>query len=177
MEKKFITWPQTNALIWPTMYLGLMDGQVGSKMFRLILWGDRWADGRCELQANFNQVDENESTGKISLGLSVIVRVTLRDGAFHEVYVPIFCPTTALSLMNLEGYRIRADRELQRESCGFWKGQKGGNNWCAEKGSSTLWQCSGKLCLWQRIPCEGYETEDCTCTKTGSGFYPLLIFC
>ncbi len=33
-------------------------------------------------------MDENESTGKISLGLSVIVRVTLRDGAFHEVLSP-----------------------------------------------------------------------------------------
>lgn len=29
-------------------------------------------------------VDENASTGKISLGLSTIVRVTLRDGTFHE---------------------------------------------------------------------------------------------
>ena len=31
------------------------------------------------------QVDESQSTGKVSLGLSVIVRVTLRDGTFHEV--------------------------------------------------------------------------------------------
>ena len=31
------------------------------------------------------QVDEHQSSGKISLGLSVIVRVTLRDGSFHEV--------------------------------------------------------------------------------------------
>jgi DNA repair and recombination protein RAD52 len=29
-------------------------------------------------------VDENPSNGKISLGLSTIVRVTLRDGSFHE---------------------------------------------------------------------------------------------
>ncbi|KAF7719130.1 Uncharacterized protein PECH_001759 [Penicillium ucsense] len=29
-------------------------------------------------------VDENENTGKVSLGLSVIVRVTLKDGSFHE---------------------------------------------------------------------------------------------
>ena len=31
------------------------------------------------------QVDENQSTGKVSLGLSVVVRVTLRDGTYHEV--------------------------------------------------------------------------------------------
>ncbi|KAJ5875622.1 DNA repair and recombination protein radC [Penicillium subrubescens] len=29
-------------------------------------------------------VDENETTGKVNLGLSVIVRVTLKDGSFHE---------------------------------------------------------------------------------------------
>lgn len=34
-----------------------------------------------------NQVDESQSTGKVSLGLSVIVRVTLRDGTFHEVLI------------------------------------------------------------------------------------------
>ena len=32
------------------------------------------------------QVDEAAGTGKINLGLSVIVRVTLRDGTFHEVH-------------------------------------------------------------------------------------------
>lgn len=30
-------------------------------------------------------MDESQSSGKVSLGLSVIVRVTLRDGTFHEV--------------------------------------------------------------------------------------------
>lgn len=34
---------------------------------------------------NMSQVDEHQSSGKISLGLSVIVRVTLRDGTYHEV--------------------------------------------------------------------------------------------
>lgn len=29
-------------------------------------------------------MDENQHTGAVSLGLSVIVRVTLRDGTFHE---------------------------------------------------------------------------------------------
>lgn len=31
------------------------------------------------------QADENENTGKMTLGLSVIMRVTLKDGTFHEV--------------------------------------------------------------------------------------------
>ena len=31
------------------------------------------------------QIEENQNTGRINLGLSVIVRVTLRDGTFHEV--------------------------------------------------------------------------------------------
>lgn len=35
-----------------------------------------------ECQVDF--VDENPQTLKVSLGLSVIVRVTLRDGTFHE---------------------------------------------------------------------------------------------
>lgn len=41
-----------------------------------------WSSSIRELQVDF--VDENPTTGKISLGLSVIVRVTLRDGTFHE---------------------------------------------------------------------------------------------
>ena len=31
------------------------------------------------------QCDENSDNGKITLGLSTIVRVTLKDGTFHEV--------------------------------------------------------------------------------------------
>lgn len=31
------------------------------------------------------QVDESPTSGKITLGLSIIVRVTLKDGTFHEV--------------------------------------------------------------------------------------------
>ena len=39
------------------------------------------------LEANTRtvQVEESQHTGKISLGLSVIVKVTLKDGTFHEV--------------------------------------------------------------------------------------------
>ncbi|KAL9640715.1 MAG: hypothetical protein Q9164_000110 [Protoblastenia rupestris] len=34
--------------------------------------------------AGGGKVDENQTTGKVCVGLSVIVRVTLRDGTFHE---------------------------------------------------------------------------------------------
>ncbi|KAI9829017.1 MAG: DNA repair protein rad52 [Thelocarpon impressellum] len=41
-----------------------------------------WSSGIQNVQIDF--VDENATTGKVSLGLSVIVRVTLKDGTFHE---------------------------------------------------------------------------------------------
>jgi DNA repair and recombination protein RAD52 len=41
-----------------------------------------WSSTIKEVQVDF--VDENPVTLKVSLGLSVIVRVTLRDGTFHE---------------------------------------------------------------------------------------------
>lgn len=41
-----------------------------------------WSSGIQNVQIDF--VDESQSSGKVSLGLSVIVRVTLRDGTFHE---------------------------------------------------------------------------------------------
>lgn len=41
-----------------------------------------WSSQIKEVQVDF--VEENPQTFKVSLGLSVIVRVTLRDGTFHE---------------------------------------------------------------------------------------------
>ncbi len=41
-----------------------------------------WSSGIQNIQIDF--VDESQQTGAVSLGLSVIVRVTLRDGTFHE---------------------------------------------------------------------------------------------
>ncbi|GAB1217609.1 hypothetical protein ATERTT37_006848 [Aspergillus terreus] len=41
-----------------------------------------WSSSIVNIQIDF--VDENPNTGKISLGLSVIVRVTLKDGTYHE---------------------------------------------------------------------------------------------
>lgn len=60
----------------------------------MVKWDPKRADRLCELglserrtnnRPDYCQVDENQTTGKVSLGLSVIVRVTLRDGTFHEV--------------------------------------------------------------------------------------------
>lgn len=41
-----------------------------------------WSSSIQNVQVDF--VDEHPTTGKISLGLSVIMRVTLRDGTYHE---------------------------------------------------------------------------------------------
>ncbi|CAL8582001.1 DNA repair protein rad52 [Xanthoria parietina] len=41
-----------------------------------------WSSCIKEIQLDF--VEESQTTGKVSLGLSVIVRVTLRDGTYHE---------------------------------------------------------------------------------------------
>ncbi|KAL9031019.1 MAG: hypothetical protein Q9196_000920 [Gyalolechia fulgens] len=41
-----------------------------------------WSSAIQQIQIDF--VDESQSTGKVSLGLSVIVRVSLRDGTYHE---------------------------------------------------------------------------------------------
>ncbi|KAL3468289.1 RAD52 DNA repair protein [Aspergillus heterothallicus] len=41
-----------------------------------------WSSSIQNIQIDF--VDESANTGKVSLGLSVIVRVTLKDGAYHE---------------------------------------------------------------------------------------------
>lgn len=41
-----------------------------------------WSSSIKETQVDF--VDDNPQSGKVSLGLSVIVRITLRDGTFHE---------------------------------------------------------------------------------------------
>jgi len=41
-----------------------------------------WSSSIRDIQVDF--VDENPQTGKVSLGLSVIMRVTVKDGAYHE---------------------------------------------------------------------------------------------
>ena len=35
---------------------------------------------------DWEQVDESRESGRVNLGLSVIMRVTLKDGTYHEVY-------------------------------------------------------------------------------------------
>lgn len=52
--------------------------QLANEVFGFNGWSSQIKD----LQVDF--VDENPTTGKVNLGLSVIVRVSLRDGTFHE---------------------------------------------------------------------------------------------
>ncbi|RDW57139.1 RAD52 DNA repair protein RADC [Aspergillus mulundensis] len=47
-----------------------------------VLGFNGWSSSIQNIQIDF--VDESPNTGKVSLGLSVIVRVTLKDGAYHE---------------------------------------------------------------------------------------------
>lgn len=69
-----------------------MDGQALFSRFRLtlcvLLSAKSCVSGKMGIEANMIdslQVEESQHTGKISLGLSVIVRVTLKDGTYHEV--------------------------------------------------------------------------------------------
>lgn len=43
-----------------------------------------WSSQIQNVQIDF--VDENQQSGRITLGLSIIMRVTLKDGTFHEVF-------------------------------------------------------------------------------------------
>ncbi|OAF59638.1 DNA repair protein [Pseudogymnoascus destructans] len=52
--------------------------QLANEVFGFNGWSSQIKD----LQVDF--LDENPTTGKVNLGLSVIVRVSLRDGTFHE---------------------------------------------------------------------------------------------
>ncbi|KAF2100716.1 RAD52 DNA repair protein, partial [Rhizodiscina lignyota] len=74
-------------------YISTRPGAGGSKVHYLaaekvinlaneVFGFNGWSSSIQNVQIDF--VDESQSTGKISLGLSTIVRVTLKDGAFHE---------------------------------------------------------------------------------------------
>lgn len=63
-----------------------MAGPVLFRTFRLILYVFLHEDKVNEAKIHISQVEESQHTGKISLGLSVIVRVTLKDGTYHEVF-------------------------------------------------------------------------------------------
>lgn len=40
-----------------------------------------------------NQIDENQNSGRVTMGLSVVMRVTLKDGTYHEViFISVFRP-------------------------------------------------------------------------------------
>ncbi|KAL8693681.1 MAG: hypothetical protein Q9218_001538 [Villophora microphyllina] len=61
-----------------------------------------WSSGIQQIQIDF--VEESQNTGKVSLGLSVIVRVTLRDGTYHEVRVVIRTSDAFAYLLEDLGY-------------------------------------------------------------------------
>lgn len=74
-------------------YISARPGASGSKVYYLaadkcitlaneVFGFNGWSSSVQNIQVDF--VDENAQNGRISLGLSVTLRVTLRDGAFHE---------------------------------------------------------------------------------------------
>lgn len=76
-------------------------------------------------EADFlTQVDELQN-GKVSLGLSIVVRITLKDGTYHEVNEAWFrgSPVTDRRV----GHWLRFHRERQRQSSILRKGKEGGS--------------------------------------------------
>lgn len=72
-----------------------------------------WSSSIQNIQIDF--VEESPNTGKISLGLSVIVRVTLKDGTYHEVGITVLeraCLDLDAKSRVVLGYRLRSHREL-----------------------------------------------------------------
>ncbi|KAI9371557.1 hypothetical protein BJX61DRAFT_19669 [Aspergillus egyptiacus] len=74
-------------------YISARPGAAGQKVHYLsadkcinlaneVFGFNGWSSSIQNIQIDF--VDESPNTGKVSLGLSVIVRVTLKDGAYHE---------------------------------------------------------------------------------------------
>ncbi|KAJ5143979.1 uncharacterized protein N7515_002766 [Penicillium bovifimosum] len=74
-------------------YISARPGAAGQKVHYLsadkcinlaneVFGFNGWSSSIQTIQIDF--VEESQNTGKISLGLSVIMRVTLRDGTFHE---------------------------------------------------------------------------------------------
>lgn len=74
-------------------YISSREGPSGKKVHYLaaekcislaneVFGFNGWSSSIRDIQVDF--VDENATSGKISLGLSVIVRVTLKDGTYHE---------------------------------------------------------------------------------------------
>ncbi|KAL3481600.1 hypothetical protein BJX99DRAFT_218597 [Aspergillus californicus] len=74
-------------------YISARPGAAGQKVHYLsadkcinlaneVFGFNGWSSSIQNVQIDF--VDESATTGKVNLGLSVIVRVTLKDGAYHE---------------------------------------------------------------------------------------------
>ncbi|KAF2794333.1 hypothetical protein K505DRAFT_28132 [Melanomma pulvis-pyrius CBS 109.77] len=59
-----------------------LEGQKAIALANDVFGFNGWSSSLHQVQIDF--VDENPQNGKISLGLSLIVRVTLKDGTYHE---------------------------------------------------------------------------------------------
>ena len=68
-------------------------------------------------------MDESRENGRVSLGLSVVVRVTLRDGVFHEVptrhQLPDSLRISDMDLSITQSQRLQLSRRLERDKMEF----------------------------------------------------------
>ena len=71
-------------------------------------------------------MDESPSTGKITLGLSVIVRVTLRDGTYHEVRLEIQATSVAVILTRIQDIGYGHIENCKGKAAAFEKAKKEG---------------------------------------------------
>ena len=102
------------------------------------------------------QVDETDQ-GRVSLGLSVTLRVTLRDGTYHEVYM---CGLQErCMLMGTKGYWLWPYRKLQRQSCSLRESEERRYYRCLKKNSKEFRQPSRKLHIRQRLRSQSHKTQ------------------
>ncbi len=99
---------------------------------------------------------EEDRQGKFNVGISAIVRVTLKDGCYHEVcalalkrrkqsrvltFVCLFVPSH-----HFTGHRLWLGQE-PRSRCGARKGQKRGGDGRTQTCVAAVRQCFGQLHL------------------------------
>jgi hypothetical protein len=99
---------------------GYRSRKRGFRVQRLVELSGTGPDRLCALQrsarpgtnADSRQVDEHQN-GKVSLGLSIVVRITLKDGTYHEVIQP----SNRFSIgLIIPGHRLWLNREWKRQS-------------------------------------------------------------
>ena len=97
-------------------------------------------------------MDENRESGRVSLGLSVVVRVTLRDGVFHEVPThhelanSLRISDTVLSIM--QSQKLLLSRRFSSDKWNLLNVvQERRNHRCTEAGVTKFWQRAWELSL------------------------------